>query len=219
MQRHSHNPNLSLHTDTQYAGMPVLTSPGPLIAQYLSRIHQVTDLALTQHPRTFAFRLDLRFPQNYVGTAMESNQILERFIASLKAKLRHNRDKARQVNPHAHGTVLRYVWCREHGENGNGAPHYHLVLFLNNDAFCTLGQFQSGRDNLFNRLQEAWASALGMAVQDMSGLVELPQGAQWRLQSNDPSVMQDFFYRVSYLAKAQTKHYHCGIHAFGYSRG
>lgn len=218
MLRHSLNRNLTLHTADQYAGMPVLTSPGPLIEQYLSRIQQVTESALTQYPRTFAYRIDLRYPVDYLGTAMESNQIIERFIASLKAKLNHNRDKARQVNPHAHGNVLRYVWCREYGQN-SGVPHYHLVLFLNNDAFCTLGKYQFGLDNLFNRLHEAWASALGMAVQDMSGLVELPQDARWTLQSNNPSVMQEFFLRASYLAKAQTKYYHSGIHAFGSSRG
>lgn len=110
MPRHSHNPNLTLYTDTQYAGMPVQTSPGPLIEQYLSRIYQVTNLALTQHPRTFAFRLDLRFPVDYVGTDMESNQIIERFVASLKAKLHHNREKARQLNPYAHDCTVRYVW-------------------------------------------------------------------------------------------------------------
>ena len=93
-----------------------------------------------------------------------------------------------------------------------------MVLFFNNDAFCTLGQFEPGRNNMFNRLQEAWASALDMPVQNAFALVEFPQGAAWLLQSNNPAVMQEFFYRVSYLAKAQTKHYHSGIHAFGYSR-
>lgn len=195
-----------------------MTSPGPLIEEYLSRIQKVTELALAQHPRTFAFRIDLRYPVDYVGADVESNQIIERFIASLQAKLNHNRNKARQVNPYAHKNVLRYVWCREYGEKSNYKPHYHMVIFLNNDAFCTLGSFRSKRSNMFNRLKEAWASALGRPVQNAGALVEFPSDASWLLINNDTLAMQDFFYRVSYLAKEQTKHYHSGIHAFGSSR-
>lgn len=218
MLRHNHNRNLSLYTADQYEGLPVQTSPGPLIEQYLLRIHQVTTLALDHHPRTFAFRLDLRYPVDYVGTDMESNQILVRFMSSFKAKLIHNRNKAREVDPYAHGSAVHYVWCREHGEQGNGAPHYHMVIFLNNDAFCNLGRFQLGLSNMFNRLHEAWASALRMAVSDVQGLVDFPLDAQWVLQRDNQLVMKDFFQRVSYLAKSATKYYHCGIHAFGSSR-
>ena len=217
MQRHSHNSNLSLYTNNQYAGLPVQSSPGPLIEQYLSRIWQVTVQALNQHPRTFAFRCDLRFPANGVCNQMEDNCVIERFMASFKAKLRHNRDKARLVNPYAHDSAVRYIWCREYGRHGT--PHYHCVIFLNNDAFHTLGRFLPGRNNLFNRLQGAWASALGMAIDSVNGLVEIPSGACWQLPGDNPAVWNDFFYRVSYLAKAQTKHYSLGLHAFGSSRG
>jgi hypothetical protein len=216
MQRHSHNPNLVLCTHDHYAGLPVQISRGPLIAQYLERIYSVMNCALNWHPRTFAFRCDLRFPENYVGTESEDNKALEAFIASFKAKLRHNRHMARQVNRYAHDTAVRYVWCREYGEHGR--VHYHCVFFLNNDAFCTLGRFQPGRDNLFNRLHEAWASALGIDFAGVTGLVEIPQGAVWLLQRNQPEELSQFFQRTSYLAKAHSKYFSLGVHAFGSSR-
>ncbi|MEA3172408.1 MAG: hypothetical protein QOI97_5356 [Pseudomonas sp.] len=59
-----------------------------------------------------------------------------------------------------------------------GAPAIPL-----DDAFNALGKFEPGRDNMFNRLVEAWASALGLSVEAVSGLVEIPPnpgfGEQW----------------------------------------
>lgn len=217
MTRHSQNLNLSLYSDSHYAGLPVQSTQGPLIEQYLARIHQVMARALDQHPRTFAFRCDLRFPVNYIGAEMDSNQVIERFMASFKSKTRHNRHIARQTNPYAHDSAVRYVWCREYGQHG--MVHYHCVFFLNNDAFCALGKFELGRNNLFNRLHEAWASALGMAVKDVDGLVHLPRDACCLLQSDNPAALHDYFHRVSYLAKAHSKHYAFGVHALGSSRG
>jgi hypothetical protein len=218
MLRHYQNQNLSLYTDHQYAGFPVLTGQGPLIEQYLLRIHQVTTCALAHHTRTFAFRLDLRYPADYVDEDMETNQIVDRFMASFKSKLIHNRNKARELSSRAHDSDVRYVWSREYRELGSFAPHFHMVIFLNNDAFCHLGRFQLGFSNLYNRIHEAWASALRMAASETQGLVEYPSGARWLLQSKDTPVMEDFFYHVSSLAKSATKRYQCGTHAFGSSR-
>jgi 7-cyano-7-deazaguanine synthase in queuosine biosynthesis len=40
---------------------------------------------------------------------------------------------------------------------------------LNYDAFNALGKFVPGRNNMFNRLAEAWASALGLSGEAASG--------------------------------------------------
>ena len=216
MIRHWQNSNLTLHYQPTYQDLAVQTARGPLIAEYLDRLKLVIDLSLQQYPRVFAFRFDLRFPVDRHLLYADSNEVIERFFASLKAKIRHNRDRVLEHNRHAHDTVVRFVWCREFGQHD--VPHYHLAILLNNDAFCTLGQFEMGRQNLFNRLNQAWASALGISVENVVGLVELPNSPFYLLRKNSPESIADFFYRASYLCKAETKQYANGVHGFGASR-
>ncbi|AOX99694.1 hypothetical protein BJP62_04020 [Jeongeupia sp. USM3] len=89
---------------------------------------------------------------------------------------------------------------------------------LNEDAFCALGQFELGRDNMFNRLCEAWGSALGIPVEAAAGLVEVPQNPCYHLHRDGMVGVDDFFYRTSYLCKAATKVFGDGVHGFGASR-
>lgn len=216
MIRHSQNRNLNLSRQSTYKGLQVQTNRGPVVSEYLERVEQVINQSLQLHGRIFAFRLDLRFPSEQYQPYLNSNLVLVRFIASFKAKIKHNRDKAKLLNPYAHDTSVLYVWCREMGQHG--IPHYHLAILLNNDAFCTLGKFEMERNNLFNRLHEAWASALGINVESVIGLVELPKNPFYRLRRSDPESIASFFYRLSYLCKAETKVFGDGTHAFGASR-
>lgn len=216
MIRHTQNNNLTLHYQPHYQDLQVQTDRGPLIAEYLERLTQVIGLAQQQYGRVFAFRIDLRFPVGYSFPIIDNNEVLERFFASLKAKIRYNRDQALADNRYAHDTVVRYVWCREIGQHG--IPHYHMAILLNNDAFCTLGRFEMDRENLFNRLHSAWASALGLSVENVVGLVEFPKNSFYLLRRDDPESIADFFYRASYLCKADTKYYGNGVHGFGSSR-
>lgn len=216
MKRHPQNNNLTLFFGEAYEGFDVLQQRGPLVEDYLSRALYVARLALLKHPRTFAFRVDLRFPSDWDFGDSSGNEPLERFFASLKAKILHNRKLRAEESENAHSTALSYVWCREIGEHG--VPHYHLVILLNRDAFFKLGKFKIGRKNLFNLLVEAWASALGLLVQEAVGLVHIPDNHAYKLTSDDRDTFNDFFYRVSYLCKAETKHFGDGVHSFGTSR-
>ncbi|RQW27277.1 inovirus Gp2 family protein [Rhodobacteraceae bacterium CH30] len=217
MIRHPSNTNLTLHYEYTYKGLPIQTEKGPFIRNYLERLHQTMTYSLNQYPRTFAFRVDLRLPTGIlIHDSLMTNMAMERFIESFKAKIRHNRHKARQERPYAHDSKVRYVWAREFSEQGN--PHYHIAILLNNDAFCALGSFYSESRNMFNRLEEAWASALCLPVGEMRGLVEIPRNACYRLLHDDRDSLADFFYRTSYLCKADTKIYGDGSHGFGASR-
>ena len=71
---------------------------------------------------------------------------------------------------------------------------------------------------MFNRLAQAWASALGLSVEDVRGLVEIPANPAYCIRRNDPQSQADFFYRASYLCKVATKVYGNGLHGFGASR-
>lgn len=217
MIRHSSNTNLSLHYENTYQGFPVQVEKGPFISEYLNRLYQTVGRALTQYPRVFAFRFDLRLPAEIqLPDFFYTNQVIERFIESFKAKIAHNRSQARQLNKYAHDSKVRYVWAREQGQHGK--PHYHLAILLNRDAFTALGKFETGRDNMFNRLEQAWASALGLSVEAVRGLVELPRNPCYHLNLGELGGQAEFFHRASYLCKAATKVFGDGSHGFGASR-
>jgi len=217
MLRHHQNKNLLIHYESDYCGLPVQGDKGPFFKQYLERLRGVIDNALQQYSRVLAFRIDLRFP---VGVNLPechyTNKVIGRFMKSLKAKISNNREKARQENKYAHDSIVRCIWVREFGSNGK--PHYHMAILLNFDAFNALGKFETGRDNMFNRLEQAWASALGLSVEAVRGLVEIPANSAYCLRRNDPQSQADFFYRASYLCKVATKVYGNGQHGFGASR-
>jgi len=217
MTRHPRNSNLTLHYEGTYLGLPVQCDKGPFIREYLNRLHQTMNLAIEQYRRVFAFRFDLRLPIAWNPHNLSyENEIIDRFIESFKAKIRNNRQNAFQGNKYAHDTIVRYVWTREVGQQGR--PHYHLAILLNYDAFCSLGKFSPGRDNMFNRLQDSWASALGLPVDATMGLVEIPSNPYYHMMRNDNGSIAEFFYRASYLCKSATKVFGNGSHGFGASR-
>jgi hypothetical protein len=217
MSRHPGNTNLVLYTSDTFRDWPIQSGKGPFIEQYLHRLWETMHYSIGAYRQVFAFRLDLRFPkETQLPKTAYANQVICRFIESFKAKIKHNRDMARLANPYAHDTVVRYVWAREKGQQGQ--IHFHLVILLNKDAFCTLGKFEIGRDNNFNRLVEAWASALGLNAENASGLVEIPDNACYYLDNKDLDSQRELFYRSSYLCKSATKIFDDGSHSFGNSR-
>ncbi|SFM43653.1 inovirus Gp2 family protein [Halopseudomonas yangmingensis] len=222
MIRHPDNPNLRLHYDNSFEGLSVMVDKGPFIEQYLSRLKRTIELALDEYPRLLAFRADLRLPAGVdLPVHTDSNVVISRFLDSFKAKIKHNRLRARECNKYAHDSKVRYVWAREVGQRER--PHYHLLILLNLDAFYTLGKLDSTADNMISRMQEAWASALGMRVELVKGLVHIPANAVYRVdrkvKAGKPDRLPELFYRTSYLCKAVTKSYGRGHWGFGTSRG
>lgn len=190
---------------------------GPFIREYLHRLYETINRAIYQHREVFAFRFDLRLPANNTPRrSAYENEYVDRFIESFKAKIRHNRQMAVRQTEYVHDSTVRYVWARETGHQGQ--PHYHFAVLLNRDAFFTLGTFAPGKDNMFNRLNEAWASALGLPVEAVRGLVEIPDNANYNLHREDYGSIAAFFFRASYLCKSATKGFGHGGHGFGASR-
>ncbi len=217
MNRHPLNSNLTLHYENTYLGLPIQANKGPFIIEYLGRLHQTIMRAVSQYGRVFAFRFDLRLPSDMdSGGLTYENEVIDRFIESFKAKIRHNRQMAFRESKHAHDSVVRYVWTREVGQLGRS--HYHVAILLNYDAFCALGKFVEGRDNMFNRLNDAWASALGVNGDTVVGLVEIPKNSCYHIYRDQPASIADFFYRASYMCKSATKVFGGGGHGFGASK-
>lgn len=212
------NPNLTLHYDSHYHGRAVMAKKGPFITECLEALRLTIDRTLAEYPRVFAARVDLKFPHWYgVSEEFVHNQVIQRFAASLEAKIEADRSRACRVSGRAHDTKLRYFWVRE--VSGRGSPHYHFAFLLNRDAYHTLGKLESERANMFHRLEEAWASALRLSLEEVRGLVHVPDNATFRLTRNegDPGVAS-FFHRVSYFCKEATKVYFGRTRSFGYSR-
>jgi len=221
MFRHPDNTNLHLFYNDTFEGLPVMVDKGPFITEYLCRLKRVIDATLAQYPRVLAFRVDLRLPSRIaLPEHAYTNEVISRFIESFKAKIEHNRGKAREHNQYAHDSKVRYVWAREVGEGGR--PHYHLLILLNRDAFYSIGRLQSDVPNMISRMEEAWASALGLSLFQVNGLVHIPENESYRVNQRVPSgevnELVPLFYRASYLCKSATKSYGDRLHGFGASR-
>jgi hypothetical protein len=215
-KRHSGNSNLHLYYEDTFRGLPVMTSHPPFITEYLERLYETTQLALSDHRQVFAVRFDLRFPDDYLALEL-GNAVISRFVDSLTERIQSARKRSERLNGSAHQTSVRWCWVREIGQEGR--PHYHFVLLLNRDAYHTVGRFQSERENLYSRIQSAWASALGISFEDADGLVHIPANATFHLSQDDSEAMDRYFHRVSYICKAATKDYGSRCRAFGCSRG
>ncbi|RON49544.1 inovirus Gp2 family protein [Pseudomonas frederiksbergensis] len=217
MPRHPSNTNLHLLNGSEFEGLPIQADKGPFVIEYLHILRATMANALGDYPRVFAFRVDPRLPAGMdLSDDACTNTVIKHFIESFKAKLKHAQHVAAKNNIRVHNCKVRYVWAREVGSHGR--PHYHLLFLLNQEAFHTLGKRDSVRDNMCSRLDEAWASALGLPLEAVSGLIHVPDNAVYYLRRDDAGSQAELFNRASYLCKAATKVYGDGQHAFGASR-
>src|SRR5690606_3437572 len=128
--------------------------------------------------RLLAFRVDIKLPERSPPAWTSSNSVISRFFESFKAKIEHDRWRAKMRNPKAHQTSVHYFWVREVGGSASSdRQHYHALVLLNRDAYYTLGRLSSENENLFQRLEEAWASALRLPLDQVRGLVHKPENA------------------------------------------
>ncbi|EEV5551074.1 inovirus Gp2 family protein [Escherichia coli] len=150
-------------------------------AYWLSRFDSLLDSALAQHRAVSFIRVDLRFPEYMPATIMDSgpdSAVISRFFASLKAKIQAYQQHKRRASQRVHATSLRYFWCREFGEEEN-RKHYHVILLLNKDTWCSLGDF-SEPSSLAAMIQEAWCSALHLEPWQGDGLVHFSRWKPFR---------------------------------------
>lgn len=132
--RHPTNPNLHLTHSTSFNGMEVQPESLPMVIEYLQTLQDTLQSAIDEYPRVLAFRVDPVVPIAISDrmTLQDHQLLIRRFIESLRAIIKHDRARKR-LSGWAPDTKVRYVWCREVGENGK--PHYHFFLILNRDAY------------------------------------------------------------------------------------
>ena len=94
---------------------------------------------------------------------------------------------------------------------------------MNRDAYYTIGRLGSDRVNMISRIEESWAHALGLHVDQVRGLVHIPKDAEYLIdrvkRRGKGDELTDLFYRASYICKVATKSYGDRQRGFGSSRG
>ena len=198
---------------------PVMTQIGPLDRSYLDRAYRTLQIAWHEYPWLSGIRCELCFPQGWVFQPESyTNEKMEKFIASLKAQIMAHQSKLKRKGGRVHPCTLRYIWAREYTRDGR--PHYHVVLLFNHHAFFTLGTFEEGRANLYNRINQGWASGLGIPVSEVYGLVHFDADMPVIAVEGhgDQNGFAELFRRTSYLCKYDTKGYGYWEHCFGTSR-
>lgn len=183
---------------------------------YIERIQQTLNVAVSHHSRLACFFSTLRFPQQ--GQCRDDSEVISRFFDALKYQINRYIDIKRLDGKRVHATTLHAVWAREFGPR-NGNKHYHVVLMLNKDTFHVLGHYSfssSGAGGLANLIQKAWCSATGLSPEFYASLVSFPPDlpCMW-IEYNDPYQRTAVEQRMFYLAKAFSKRNGDGERSFG----
>jgi len=200
-----------------YYGCPVNLNHGPLMANHLAAISRMLANVLSDTPRAYAVRFDLRLPAEFDVTDTEViTRFFNAFRRLLEAADQEKIKEGKRVHPHR----LRYCWTREWSSEGK--PHYHVLIILNHDRYRTLGAFKNTDGNLSSRIKTAWAIATGQNYTSVDRLVHFPNNAEYRLKRLSVDFQQqlhNLFYRVSYFAKAESKAFGICQRTFGTSLG
>ncbi|WP_157698053.1 inovirus Gp2 family protein [Halomonas sp. N3-2A] len=214
--RHS-NTNLHFVYTPLFNGLSIQEDYLPMASEYLQALYDTMHKALDDYPRVLAFRFDPVIPTAISDrmTLEDHKGLIARFIASLKAIIKHDHECKRQAG-WVPDTKVRYVWCREVGLNGK--PHYHFFLLLNRDVYHMPGKACSQNENLISRVSRAWYSALRVTWNPQEPWVHVPDNPHYWISRDDANSFQEAFYRASYLCKADTKQYGLGMRTFGTSR-
>ncbi|WP_017006348.1 inovirus Gp2 family protein [Enterovibrio norvegicus] len=207
--------------DNTYKGYDIYPK-SPLIIRCLDRIEKVMNGYLDKHPRTLALRFDLHTPDfiyadDYPVTS--NGAFISRFIRSLDEKIIADLKRKKNRGVRTHETELGYIWAKEYGEDGK--EHFHIAILLNSDTYYMPGDYNGERHCLATMIIEAWQSALNVDFYMARNLVHFPSNPVYRLnvRSNDFfRVKNDLFYRLSYLAKIDTKARGRGNRRFGTSK-
>lgn len=207
----------TLIQEDEFLSIPIQTHKGPLISSQMCRIKKTTERAIMDHNRTMAVRVDLRAPHHY--PAIDIN-FITRFMSCLNSQLKSDAALKKSQGKRVHPCHMRYVWAREQDKALNA--HYHICLFFNMDRYNSLGYYDAISGNLSARIKQAWADALGIKIEYLDGAVHFPKNGIYKLNAGTDDFEQHYLsllYRLSYLAKLDTKAIGGRHNSFGCSLG
>lgn len=219
-KRHPFNTKLRLWWDAYWNGLPVNTSFGPLITNYLEKTHRVMQQALNAHSRLLAVPVLLRYPSAMApNQQLPHNKAISRFMSFLSWEF--------TLIDTAHAPDMHYLWCREQLKSEK--PHYHAWLLFNGHALQHLGTLKAYANRssyafdsncLYHRLVRAWAWAIGWPLEDMEGLVDITTNSitkevcTFDVHRGDEAKIRELFFAMSYACKAYSKPIGEGVHCF-----
>lgn len=197
----------------EFKGINLTSREKELLEDRVNKIYEVLNQATSRFPRTFAFRVDLRFPHGYKSG--ETFPYMKKFFGSLESQIAEELKRRKRRFSSVSEERLRYIWCKEIDKSEN--PHYHLVIFLNKDNFQSLGDFkrvikdECKCKHLYQMLLCVWSRVLGIELEEAHKAVHIPENASYKVRSFEGEVVagnDDFtklFNRSIYLAKARTQ--------------
>lgn len=202
-------------------------SYGTLNSNYVKRIQDTLNKALSEYPRVMVLRVDLRLPEIDPGSYNSDSGLVTRFVVSLKAQIEADLLKKQKAGKRVHTCYVRHIWVREFNEHGK--KHYHVVLLFNREAYAYPGSYTSAdgeyTHNLAMMIMEAWVRALGLNTvdnhQQYYPLVEFPKNGYYHLSKNHndfTTQLTGVTDRVNYLAKEYSKDNSDGQRNFGCSQ-
>lgn len=200
--------------DNEFNGLSIMKQKDGLLVDYLQRIYDTLDLALHDHPRTMAVRVDLRLP---ILMVMEDSNLIKNFIASLDAQIQADLRRKERAGKPKRKCRLRYIWVKEKDKALN--HHYHLVLFFNKDVYNCLGSFYN-KNNISHKIKTAWSRVLDTDLDSGGRLVHFPDNCVYLIDVNSIEFLSNIdklFFRLSYFSKVRTKQFGTGKRNFGYS--
>ncbi len=157
----------------------VNASKGKLIyPEIMYQTYSQIEAMLSHHEKVLLFRLEIHY-HSFEST----NQIISKLVSKLK----------RRLNTKAYKFIKRlgYVWARE--QKTSEAPHYHAVFFLDGDKYQYPGKIIDLIEDVCDRLDFPKPYT--------------PKNCYYRLRRSQLGnrVMRSAIYRISYLAKVNTK--------------
>lgn len=191
----------------------------------LRKILAMTENTFERHSRIFSFFTVLRFSRDHIAEDPDSLACIQRTdmgaitrgMDSLKSQIREeHRRSGRSGAP----SYPAYAWVRE--RNTSEYPHYHSALLFDRNVYAFRGNYSlHDGNNMANRVQKAWCSAVKLDYPDYAHLVQFTQKSYW-LDRNDaiqrsPKYV-DYLMRLAYLAKENTKDVHSSYRNFGTSQ-
>ena len=225
---HPQNGNLTLTDQPFWHGFALIPEYAPYVTQYLTRTFEVLGKAIENNRRLTVVRFDLRLPN---GMKDPGPGIITRFVESLQSQVDADQAQKDREGKRGRHCRVRYIWTREQDRSESG--HYHVAIMVNRDAYRFLGGYPAsngyveppqrpGNRTLADMIVRAWARALDLInVEEAIGCVHFCRNGVYWLDANGPTFSEQLkgvFYRLSYFAKADTKHYGDGAHSFGSSR-
>lgn len=220
--RHPYNPNLTLIYGSEWQGMSLLWRQEPFIEQYLQINHFVIRHVFREGRSCLVVILILRFPYAY---PCPEHGVMTAFFRSLKEQIRADINARTGKSGRQICCDLDYIWTREQSSNSNDHSHYHVALFIDLEAYYRIGSLNQSpvvldeervspiiprAKSLAERINRAWARAIGIQDWQAVGLVQFPDNAEYRLKPHDPEFFEGYlalFKRLSYFAKARSKDY------------